>query len=373
MRAGHDVLVAGHESAARLVDRAGLPFRALPEPDAEQVTAVSQRLRSLAPQERMERALPDLYVRCYAATALPAMLATLEDWPADVVVREGGEFASCVVAEWLRVAQVRVGIGLSAALENRVLHIAAAALDELRARVGLSPDPGAERVRKTPVLTLAPRSLEDPSAPEPAALWRFRDRGAGTAGTLPDWWENREDPLVYVSFGTEVSSPTHGYFPGFYRAVVDALSAVPARVLLTTGDRCDPADLGPLPPGIHVERWIPQATVMPHTTAMVGHGGSGSTFMAVAAGVPTALIPFFADQPYNARRVADIGAGLVLEGGPAAASRVADAVTALLEDRRYADAAARIATEIRALPPIDEAVSTLVAVVEANEALTLRG
>jgi UDP:flavonoid glycosyltransferase YjiC (YdhE family) len=373
MRAGHDVLVAGHESVAPLVERTRLPFRPLPEPDDEQVAAVSQRLRSLEPRARMEHALPDLYIRCYAVTALPGMVATIEDWPPDVIVREGGEFTSCVVAERIGVPQARVGIGLSAALENRALQLAAEALDELRDRAGIGPDPGAARVRESPVLTLAPRSLEDPSAPEPAALRRFRDPGEGAAGPLPHWWEDREEPLVYVSFGTEVSSPTRGYFPGFYRAVVDALSAVPARVLLTTGDRCDPAELGPLPPAVHVERWVPQAAVMPHAAAMVGHGGSGSTLMALAAGVPMALIPFFADQPYNARRVCEIGAGLTLTGGPAAAAGVGDAVTALLRDRSYADGAARVADEIRALAPVDDAVPALVEIVEAHEALTLRG
>ena len=78
------------------------------------------------------------------------------------------------------------------------------------------------------------------------------------------------------------------------------------RVLLTTGDRCDPAELGPLPRAVRVERWVPQASVMAHA-ATVGHGGSGSMLTTLAAGVPMALIPFFADQPSNARRVSEIG------------------------------------------------------------------
>jgi UDP:flavonoid glycosyltransferase YjiC (YdhE family) len=49
---------------------------------------------------------------------------------------------------------------------------------------------------------------------------------------------------------------------------------------------------------------------MAHAGAMVGHGGSGSTLMAMAAGVPLAVVPLFVDQPYNARRVAALGAGL---------------------------------------------------------------
>ena len=86
--------------------------------------------------------------------------------------------------------------------------------------------------------------------------------------------------------------------------------------------------------------------------AMVSHGGSGSTLMALAAGVPQAFVPLFVDGPANARRVAELGAGIVAEDLRAA-------VEALLDDAAYARAAARVADEIAALPPIDEAVELL--------------
>ena len=111
---------------------------------------------------------------------------------------------------------------------------------------------------------------------------------AGRAAAAGDRWE-RDDPLLYVSFGSVAAGA--GFYPGLYRGVVDALEGLPARVLITVGTEVDPADLGALPAHVHVERWVPQAAVMPHAAAMIGHGGSGSTLMAMAAGVPVALIP----------------------------------------------------------------------------------
>ncbi len=61
-------------------------------------------------------------------------------------------------------------------------------------------------------------------------------------------------------------------------------------MLVTIGGDADPAALGALPANAHVERWVPQSAVMPHAAAMVGHGGSGSTLAALAAGVPLALV-----------------------------------------------------------------------------------
>ena len=90
----------------------------------------------------------------------------------------------------------------------------------------------------------------------------------------PDWWPNDQWPLVYLTFGSV--APTMDFFPGLYRAAIDALSALPVRVLVTVGRERDPADIGPVAPNVHVAGWVPQADVMPHAAAMVCHGGSGT-------------------------------------------------------------------------------------------------
>jgi UDP:flavonoid glycosyltransferase YjiC (YdhE family) len=72
-----------------------------------------------------------------------------------------------------------------------------------------------------------------------------------------------------------------------------------------------------------------------------------------------ALLPLSADQPGNARLVAELGAGIALESGPADAARLGDAVRALLGDDRYAGAARRVAGEMRELPPVATAIEQL--------------
>ena len=85
------------------------------------------------------------------------------------------------------------------------------------------------------------------------------------------------------------------------------------RVLLTVGRELDLDALPPAPENVRVERWVPQQDVLGHAAAAVVHGGSGSTLGAIAAGVPLVVVPLFADQPQNARRVAEVGAGLAVE------------------------------------------------------------
>jgi UDP:flavonoid glycosyltransferase YjiC (YdhE family) len=81
----------------------------------------------------------------------------------------------------------------------------------------------------------------------------------------------------------------------------------------------------------------------------------GSTLIALAAGIPLALVPLFVDGPANAARVAQLGAGVVAET-PAGAGR---AVAELLTDAGYRAAARAVAGEIAALPPVDEAIAGL--------------
>ena len=158
--------------------------------------------------------------------------------------------------------------------------------------------------------------------------------------------------LVYVSFGSE--APESHWFPGLYRDAIEALADFP--VLLTIGDRRDPAEFGPLPRRVRVERWVAQDEVMPRAAAVVGHGGSGSTLTALAAGVPLALVPLFVDGPENARRVAgrrgrrSWSTTRPRSRPPCANCSTTRATSTLRGGSR---------TRSRALPPVDEAVEVL--------------
>ena len=99
--------------------------------------------------------------------------------------------------------------------------------------------------------------------------------------------------------------------------------------------------------------------VMPHTTVMVCHGGFGTVRAGLAAGVPMVVLPLFADQPYNARRVADLGAGIALDGGPAAISWLRESVRRVRADPTYRANAAEIAEDTWVLPPVDAAPAAL--------------
>jgi MGT family glycosyltransferase len=224
----------------------------------------------------------------------------------------------------------------------------------------MAPDPGGDALRGSPWLTVFPRTLDEGEQPN---THRFRDPAwEEAAGELPGWWPGREaEPLVYVTFGSVAGS-----FPRALPAYGVALSAVadlPARVLLTVGRDLDIDALPEPPDNVHVERWVPQQDVLAHASAAVVHGGSGSTLGALAAGVPLVVVPLFADQPQNARRVAEVGAGLAVEPNrddiPATIAPLRGAVETVLSEPSYRERAEALADELRAEPPVDDVLPLL--------------
>jgi UDP:flavonoid glycosyltransferase YjiC (YdhE family) len=354
--AGDDVLVATRAANEGAVAPAGFPVTTFADAPPAARGAVFASLPDWGSEEANRRVVADVFGRLDAPAALPGVLAACDRYRPDLVLSEAFEFAGPLAAEALGLPAARVGIG-SASMEQRFWPATAEAFAAVRGKAGLAPDPSGARLAALPCLTLAPPALDEPSLPGLPGLRRYREPDAPRAEPLPDWWPGDERPLVYLTLGSV--SAAMGFFPGVYRAAIDALAGLPLRLLVTAGRAGDPAELGALPANVHAERWVPQADVMPHAAAMVCHGGFGTVRAGLAAGVPLAVLPLFADQPFNAGRVAALGAGLAIEGGPAGVAGLRGAVERLLAEGAFAARAAAVAAEIARLPRVDAAVPAL--------------
>jgi hypothetical protein len=352
--AGHEVRVAAPTSFGAAVERAGFAHAPFDDVPPDVMGAVFGRLPGLPHHEANAIVVGEVFGRLDAQAALPGVMSMIDTWRPDVLVREPCEFGSWAAAERADVPQIVVWIGL-AGMAAQFEPILQEPLADLRWRAGLpADDRGGFAADAT--LSLVPAGFDDTELIGDAPIARFRDpsRDLGDA-RLPEPWGDPEAPLVYVSFGSVTA--TVGPFGSVYPGVVDALAEYPARILLTTGEGLDPASLGTVPANLHVERWWPQADVMPAAGAVVGHGGFGTTMTALASGVPQVVIPLFAaDQFDNAERIDAVGAGVYLDGGPEAVTGVPKALDTVLDEPRFRAAARRIADEIAALPPAGAAV-----------------
>ncbi len=347
-RAGDDILFATVPAGAGMIDEAGYPVTLFDAADDSLRQPIFERAAELSELDSNHLVVGDVFVRLDARAAYPGILRIIDEYQPDLVLHEVGELAAPLAAEARGVPSARVAITLSATMEP-ITATLLAALDELRAEFGLDPDPDGERLGATPYLTLMPERLDDGDAP---STLRFREART-TARPLPFRWPDEDLPLVYLTFGSVV--PQMSFFPDLYRRAIDGLAALPLRVLVTVGRHADPRALGPLPANVHATQWVPQADVLPHASVMVCHGGSGTMRGGLAAGVPLVILPLFADQPHNARRVAELGAGIALDGGPSAIPWLAESVRQVRADPAYRAAAAEIAEDAWSLPPVDAA------------------
>lgn len=352
--AGHEVRVAAPASFASAVQQADFDQFPVADGPEDKLRAVFQAISNLSMEEGNASVVRDVFGRIDARAALAGMEAAAREWQPHVILREMFEFASYVVAEAHGIPHVQVATALASA-EEFTLPLVDEPLHELGSKRGSAG------LLEAPRLSIVPPSLEDRELHGAGPTHRFRERTMPVEqpARLPDWWATADAPLVYVTFGSIAGGM--GFFPEFYQGVVMAIARLPVRVLLTTGDAGDPALLGAFPDNVHVERWWPQQQVMPYTDAIVAHGGFGTTMVGLSAGVPMVCIPLFAlDQYYNARRVQAIGAGIALEDGPVAISRVRDALERVLsEDSSYRAAAGALAKEIADLPDASESVAIL--------------
>ena len=301
----------------------------------------------------------EIFGRLNTTAALPRLREACEEWRPDVVVRDPNEYGSALAAEMDGIPHARVAIGL-ASTEELGMGIAAGAIDAIRQAEGLPADPDADRLRRAPYLSLFPPTLDEGAQPDTR---RFRDPAwdepRGRAARLVAG--PRDEPLVYVTFGSVAGS-----FPQalpVYGVAMRAVAELPVRVLLTVGRELDLDALPPAPENVRIERWVPQQDVLGHAAAALVHGGSGSTLGALAAGVPLVVMPLFADQPQNARRVAEVGAGVAVEPNrddvDATVAPLREAIRAVLDDPSYgqraralADELARTARGRRSGPPV---------------------
>jgi UDP:flavonoid glycosyltransferase YjiC (YdhE family) len=369
-RAGHEVLVAAQRQNQVHVDRAGLAFTPVGDPPEDEWVPLMARFADLDFASANDLMIGEFFAGIDARAALPDLLKVVDTWKPDLLLRDSWEVAATIASELRGIPLARVGLGL-ASVEARSLGAATPVVDKIRIGNGLPADPAGDRLRAAPYFTMLPEAMELPADPIAPVVHRYRSDRPRTESELPGWWPGNDDPLVYLTFGSVAAAPYLPYFPGTYRAAIDAMAPLPVRLLVTLGDARDLSELGPLPDNVHVEQWIPHDVVTPRADVVVCHGGYGSTFGTLAYGVPLVVLPLFsADQGANADAVARAGAGVAIIGdlqtrgatglpGPGTLAELGPAVQRVIGNGSYRAAAVAIADAIGELPLVDEAVGAL--------------
>ena len=158
-------------------------------------------------------------------------------------------------------------------------------------------------------------------------------------------------PPVYVGFGSMNKTDPEELTD----IVLRALEHAGRRGVLVTG--WGGISNSVLPETVFAVDEVPHNWLFECVEAAVHHGGAGTTAESLRAGIPTVVVPFFADQPFWGRRMAELGVGpepilrrsLTVE-------RLTNAIQQATADREMKSRAAALGQRIREENGIERAV-----------------
>lgn len=356
-KAGHTVAFACAPAMMEVVEKNGFETLRLGNGPAAAPERLPLQALDVAREEQVFR---EHFARRAARERVPLVTAVCEQWRPNVIVTDEADFGSMIAAEKLGLPHATVlvmaaGSFIRADLVTEVVN-------EVRQENGLTADKGLEMVFRHLALMPFPPSFREPAFPLPVTARAFRPQDQVEQPPLPDWWPglpgglNRQNwPLIYFTLGTVFNMESGDLF----NRALAGLGQVQARVLVTVGRHIDPTEFGPQPPHIHIERFVPQESILPYCDLVISHAGSGSLSGAMAHGKPTVLIPMGADQMSNASRAVAVGLGPSLDPLTLTPASLVEAVTDGLQNPRYRQVAEQLRDEQAGLPGIDTAVTWL--------------
>ncbi|KAE8137913.1 hypothetical protein BDV38DRAFT_270942 [Aspergillus pseudotamarii] len=173
-------------------------------------------------------------------------------------------------------------------------------------RVPLTEGPSLVQTLKVPFTycwspALVPKPKDWPSYIDVCGFF-FRELPIYTPSSELDAFLRAGPPPVYIGFGSIVIDDP----PRLTSILEKAVRAVGVRAIISRGwsnlggsSSEDILYIGDCP-----HEWLFQ-----HVSAVVHHGGAGTTACGLRFGKPTAIVPFFGDQPFWGKMIAASGAG----------------------------------------------------------------
>jgi sterol 3beta-glucosyltransferase len=237
---------------------------------------------------------------------------------------------------------------------DRMLQRTARPLDNVLQRAGSSQrglalfrarSPLLHLVACSPALMRVPPDL--PPNTHVTGAWLDRSAPAPLPAELDTFLADGPPPIV-VTFGSMTGAP-EGEIAAAVRAMLDGGRRV---VLRGAGTETSPSllNIGA----------VDHRALFPRAALVVHHGGAGTTHAAVAAGLPSVVVPHVGDQRYWADRLHRLGAApepLPVRG--LSGARLAEAALAAASDPRFRQAARSLAEAMAAEDGVAAAISDL--------------
>jgi len=367
--AGHQVAFATSEAIAPHVVKAGFEYLAAGISLPEQLAEARRRFpaeAALVGAERFENFVPKMLGGVAAPPRIDDLMPIVEEWRPDVVVHDETELGGPVAAARAGIPHVDHSVGILRPLS--MFRLARQMLEPVYQRWGVELGPYAGLADYL-YLDVCPPSLQSAWIDQITVAHPMQNAAIPPdPDEQPPAWlaELADRPTLYVSLGTVFNND-----PTVFRSILEGVRGEPVNVIATVGRSNDPADLGPQPDHVHVERYVSQALLLPHCDVVVNQGGT-AILSILAEGLPMIVVPQGANQFHNAAALEAAGVGRTLLPGQVTAESVRTELRALLDDPGYGQRAGRIAAEIEAMPGPVEGVRLVERLAEEHRPLVAK-
>lgn len=337
---GHTVAWAGHPGTVRALLPAGAELVPMPEHvDAAHAAAIADKARSTRGAAALKFLWEDFLVPL-ARSMRPALDAAVAAWRPDLLVVDQQALAGGLVARargipWATTATTSAGVTDPLAALPQVKRWLADLYADLEREAGLPPAGDGAELSPHRVIAFTTAALVGPADRFPPH-YRFVGPSIADRPETASFPFERlgPRPRVLVTMGTvNVDVSTR-----FYQVAIEALRDQPLQTILVA----PPEVVGPLPPSVLCQRYVPQLALLREVDAVVCHGGHNTVCEALAAGLPLVIAPIKDDQPIVADQVVAAGAGLRVKFGRVQPPELAAAVRRVLDEPPFRAAAAAV-------------------------------
>ncbi|MZK48835.1 macrolide family glycosyltransferase [Clostridium beijerinckii] len=145
-----------------------------------------------------------------------------------------------------------------------------------------------------------------------------------------DLSNNEDKKVIYISLGTIFNNSIE-----FYECCFKAFCNMNVKVIMSVGRKIDISIFKNIPSNFIVRNYVPQLEVLKYADVFITHGGMNSTNEGLYFNIPLILIPQSVDQPFVANRVAELGAGIVIEKNRITPEALNKCVAEILSDDNF--------------------------------------
>ncbi|HEY6806967.1 MAG TPA: glycosyltransferase [Pyrinomonadaceae bacterium] len=131
----------------------------------------------------------------------------------------------------------------------------------------------------------------------------------------------------------------------FFQESIEAIKRLGQRAILLIGDERN--KLPSLPANIFIADYAPYQKLLPRASAVVHHGGVGTTSQALLSGVPTLIVPFAFDQSDNADHARRLGTSITIYRQKYKAATIARDLNRLLTEKSFVENARRVSESLK--------------------------